>query len=281
MLAIVNSCALMGANAYMVSVEVDVSGGMPAFDIVGLPDAAVRESRERVRTAIRNSGLEFPFQRITVNLAPADIKKEGANFDFAIATGILLATGQIANDDRVARTVWLGELSLDGGLRKINGVLPMSVILPSNGIGQMLLPEVNAKEGALLGGTAVYGLRDLRQFVEFWQGRQQVEPCAVDVAEIFSRAQHWHSGVDMADVKGQQAVKRAMEIAAAGRHNLLIQSLGGHDPPDRLCCRALEANQRSGYHALRRNDTWSKRNRRGSDVQASYCAWRARNKYSS
>lgn len=222
MLAIVNSCALMGANAYMVSVEVDVSGGMPAFDIVGLPDAAVRESRERVRTAIRNSGLEFPFQRITVNLAPADIKKEGANFDFAIAAGILLATGQIANDDRVARTVWLGELSLDGGLRKINGVLPMSVILPSNGIGQMLLPEVNAEEGALLGGTAVYGLRDLRQFVEFWQGRQQLEPCAVDAAEIFSRAQHWHSGVDMADVKGQQAVKRAMEVAAAGRHNLLM-----------------------------------------------------------
>ena len=222
MLAIVNSCALMGANAYMVSVEVDVSGGMPAFDIVGLPDAAVRESRERVRTAIRNSGLEFPFQRITVNLAPADIKKEGANFDFAIAAGILLATGQIAYDDRVAGTVWLGELSLDGGLRKINGVLPMSVILPANGIKQMLLPEVNAEEGALLHNAEVYGLRDLRQFVDFWQGRQQLAPSTVDVDEIFSRAQHWNSGVDMADVKGQQAVKRAMEIAAAGRHNLLM-----------------------------------------------------------
>lgn len=223
MLAILNSCSLMGADAYMVNVEVDVSKGMPAFEIVGLPDAAVKESRERVRTALKNSGLEFPFQRITVNLAPADVKKEGVNLDFAIAVGILLATGQLAADERLAKTVFLGELSLDGRLRHVNGVLPISRILPDMGIERLLVPKSNADEGALLGQTEVFGLTDLRQFVDFWQGNLHLAPTRVDVEAILRNGVHNDAaGVDMADIKGQQAVKRAMEIAAAGRHNLLM-----------------------------------------------------------
>ncbi len=224
MLAILQSCSLQGAEAYMVQVEVDVSRGMPAFEIVGLPDAAVRESRERVRTALRNSGLEFPFQRITVNLAPADVKKEGANLDFAIAVGILLATGQLPEDaSRLARTAFLGELSLDGGLRPVNGVLPVAYALPGAGIEDLLLPAANAAEGALLGQTRVFGIESLGQFVEFWLGQKQIEPTVVDVAALFAASRRENAaGVDMADVRGQQAVKRAMEIAAAGRHNLLM-----------------------------------------------------------
>ena len=187
MLAIINSCSLLGADAYMVRVEVDVSKGMPAFDIVGLPDAAVRESRERVRTAIRNSGLEFPFERITVNLAPADVKKEGANFDLAIAVGVLVATGQLTapeQEARLAKTAFLGELSLDGSLRRVNGVLPMSRILPENGVANLVLPQPNAAEGALLGQTEVWGLQCLRQFVDWWQGRELLQPTVVDVEAL-------------------------------------------------------------------------------------------------
>ena len=221
MLAIINSCAVLGMNAFQVKVEVDVSTGMPAFDIVGLPDASVKESRERVRTAIKNSGFEFPMRRITVNLAPADIKKEGAIFDLPIACGILLATGQLLAPQRAENTLVAGELSLDGTLRNIRGVLPMAAAAETQGLTNFVLPLCNGQEAALANTCMVYGVEHLRQFAAWWNGEEEICPMTVDVDKLLA-ADETTYGLDMAEVKGQEAVKRAMEIAAAGGHNILL-----------------------------------------------------------
>ena len=226
MLAIINSCVVIGMEAAAVKVEVDVSNGLPCFDIVGLPDTAVRESKERVRTAIKNSGFEFPLKRITVNLAPAYLKKEGANFDLPIAVGILLATEQLQFNGKEKDSLLVGELSLDGTMRSVKGALTMAAAMKKFDCSVFVLPEVNAEEAALLQNVDVYGISDICTLVKWWNNEVSLNKTIVNIEEIFAY-DNFEYKVDMSDVKGQEIVKRAMEIAAAGGHNLLMVGAPG------------------------------------------------------
>jgi magnesium chelatase family protein len=218
MLAKVNSCAVVGLEGYMVQVEVDISPGLPKFFMVGLPDEAVQEARERVRGAIRNSGFDFPMKRVTVNLAPADLKKEGPAYDLPIAVGILLATEQLAAD--VSKTVFLGELSLDGVLRHTSGMLPMVGLAYQQGFKDVVVPSADAREAALVEGTRVLPFDSLAVLAGYLRGETpapEYKPSGEDLA-----APSIAPGTDLADVKGQEHVKRAMEVAAAGAHNIVM-----------------------------------------------------------
>ncbi len=219
MLARVLSGALLGIDAYPVEVEVDISQGLPQFSTVGLPEGAVKESKDRVKSAIKNSGYEFPVRRITINLAPAGIKKDGAAFDLPMAIGILTATGVIKPRSD-APLAFLGELSLDGRIKPVRGALPVAVAARQWPVAGLVLPEENAREGSIVEGVPVYGVRDLGQLVDFLNGVAPLEPCQVDVDALFERASA--PDVDFAEVRGQEHVKRAMEVAAAGQHNLLM-----------------------------------------------------------
>ena len=219
MLAKVLSSAVLGIDAYPVEVEVDITSGLPTFTTVGLPEAAVKESKERVKSAVNNSGYRFPADRITVNLAPADIKKEGTGFDLPIALGILAATG-IIPQDQLSCYLILGELSLDGRIKPVKGSLPMALAAKAAGYSAIIVPFENKAEAAVVQGIEVLAANTLSEIVGFLRGFTRITSEPIDIDQLFTSDSHY--AIDYAEVMGQEHAKRALEIAAAGGHNMVM-----------------------------------------------------------
>ena len=218
MLSIVKSLALHGLQGYLVNIQVDISAGMPSFEIVGLPDTSIREAKERVKTAIKNSTLEFLSRKIVVNLAPASTKKEGSIFDLPIAVGILMANGFIYNAD-LTDTILIGELSLDGSICPIKGILPICIEAKHLGIKRILLPKSNAKEASIINDLEIIPVCNLNEVINYLNGDFTIfqEPTINFISEPSSTYEF-----DFSEEKGQENVKRALEISAAGGHNCLL-----------------------------------------------------------
>ncbi|HJB92956.1 MAG TPA: YifB family Mg chelatase-like AAA ATPase, partial [Candidatus Borkfalkia stercoripullorum] len=217
MLSKVTSFALAGLDGVPVTAETDINNGLPSYELVGLPDAAVKESRERVRSALKNSGRKFPLSKITVNLAPADVRKEGSAFDLAIAVGILKATEQLKAD--CGGVVFLGELALDGALRPVTGILPLLISAKAAGYKKFVIPAGNAAEAAYIEGVEVFAAQSLTEVIDHLSGLKPISPVP---ARPYATAKRSENKFDMAYVKGQATAKRALEVAVAGGHNILL-----------------------------------------------------------
>ena len=213
-LSIIKSMSLQGLEGILINVEVDISSGMPSWEVVGLPDASIRESKERVRTAIKNCGLEVLSRKYIINLSPANIKKEGSMLDLAIAVGILRSM-DIVMETELENTIIVGELSLDGKINKVNGILPICIESLKYGIKRVIVPKENAKEAAIVGELEVIGVSHLKEVIKFLNNEIKIEKEVIDLEEILKNNNT--QKFDFSEVKGQEAIKRALEIAAAGR----------------------------------------------------------------
>lgn len=218
MLSNIISCVLIGLDGEIVNVETDISNGLPSFSIVGLPDTTVRESKERIRAAIKNSGFNFPIKRLTINLAPANTKKEGTHLDLPMAVGLLSASNQISNKD-LSEYVFIGELSLNGKLNKVIGVLPIVISLREKGYRKIILPIDNYNEASIIEDIEVYPFENLAEVIDFFRGEFNIQK---KINTKNENQKHRIYNMDFSEVSGQQGVKRAMEIAAAGGHNILL-----------------------------------------------------------
>lgn len=214
MISNVKTISLNGIEGNLVEVQTDIAGGLPNFEIVGLPDTSVKESKERIRTAIKNSGIEFPSRRIIINLAPASTKKEGTSYDLPIAIGILIALNEIQKDN-LENTIFIGELSLDGKVNRINGVLPMCIEALNLGIKRVILPKANTIEAAVIEQLEIIGVNNLKELVQYINGNLEIQRTKIDTLKQFHKP--YKQDIDFCEVKGQENVRRALEIAAAGR----------------------------------------------------------------
>ncbi len=219
MLSIVKSMSLHGLEGYLVEVQVDVSGGLPAYDIVGLPDISVKESKERVKVAIKNSGIDLKSRKVLINLAPADTKKEGTLYDLPIAVATLIAN-EIIKTEGLENTIVIGELSLDGKVNKVNGIFPMCLEASKLGMKRAIIPLENANEAAIVEKIDVIGVKNLREVIDILNGESNPNPTKININDYFLN--NFQYNFDFSDVKGQENIKRALEVTAAGGHNCLL-----------------------------------------------------------